>query len=202
MLTAAVPAAATTTAARPADESQHQRRVRNILVAIGAAVVLRGFLLIRSCGGPTYVKMPTVVGLPYAKAAATLDAAGLHADRRAVHTAGARAGTVIRQSERAGTRLSKGTAVTLTVSSGPPTVQIRAADLLGRPVGDVERELTSEHLRVAVESAPSKQPAGTVTAVAPTGALREGSTVTVTVAAAPAPRPKPKDKHGPHDHGH
>jgi serine/threonine-protein kinase len=187
------------TAATPVAE-RHQRKVRNVLIAVGAAVVLLGFLLIRSCGGPSYVRMPSVVGTSYSKAAATLDAAGLHADRRAVHTSSAPAGTVIRQSERAGTRLSKGTAVTLTVSAGAPTVQVRAADLLGRQLRDVEQELTAEHLHVAVISRSSGGAPGTVTAVAPTGALREGSTVTVTVAAA-APEPKPKGKHGHHDHG-
>ncbi|HET6816972.1 MAG TPA: protein kinase [Mycobacteriales bacterium] len=187
-----------TTPAADADAARQQRRVRNVLIAIGAAVVLLGFLLLRSCGGPAYASMPSVVGTPYAKAVAALERVGLQADRRAVHTAAAPPGTVIRQSERAGTRLSKGTTVTLTVSAGPRTVQVRAEDLLGRRLPDVERALTAEHLRVAVVSAPSHAPAGTVTAVAPTGALREGSTVTVTVAAAPTPA---KPKHGHHDHG-
>ena len=201
VMTAATPVAATSAgAAVPVDDVRHQRKVRNVLVAVGAAVVLLGFLLIRSCGGPSYARMPSVVGTPYAKAAAALDAAGLHADRRAVHTSAAPTGTVIRQSERPGTRLSKGTAVTLTVSAGPPTVQVRAADLIGRPLRDVAQELTAEHLHVAVNSTSSGGPPGTVTAVAPTGALREGSTVTVTVTAA-APPPKPKGKHGHHDHG-
>jgi tRNA A-37 threonylcarbamoyl transferase component Bud32 len=186
------------TAAVPAADVRQQRKVRNVLIAVGVAVVLLGFLLLRSCTGPTYARMPSVVGSSYAKASAALRAVGLQADRRTVHTGAAPAGTVIRQSERPGTRLTKGTAVTLTVSAGPPIVQIRAADLLGRRLGDVERELTDQHLRVAVVSAPSPSEPGTVTAVAPTGALREGSTVTLTVAAAPKP---PKDKHGHHDHG-
>jgi serine/threonine-protein kinase len=212
LLTAATPAAAgsTTAAAEgtaPApptapsrdDDLRHQRKVRNVLVAVGVVVVLLGFLLLRSCTGPAYARMPSVVGMSYAKASAALSAVGLQADRRAVHTGAAPAGRVLRQSENPGARLTKGTAVTLTVSAGPPIVQIRAADLLGRKIGDVERELTDQHLRVAVVTAPSQAAPGTVTAVAPTGALREGSTVTVTVAAAPAPPKKPK--HGHHDHG-
>ena len=218
LLTAAVPSAAgaaaastaptaddvpPTATARPAATTgardvRHQRKVRNILLAVGVAVVLLGFLVLRSCTGPTYARMPSVVGSSYAKASAALGAVGLTADRRAVHTTSAPPGTVLRQSERPGTRLTKGTTVTLTVSAGAPIVQIRAADLLGRQLGDVERELTGQHLRVAVVSAPSQATPGTVTAVAPTGALREGSTVTLTVAANPKP---PKDKHGHHDHG-
>jgi tRNA A-37 threonylcarbamoyl transferase component Bud32 len=203
VMTAAVPAAAPAAPAPPTAEgvvadARQQRKVRNVLIAVGVAVVLLGFLLLRSCTGPTYARMPSVVGSSYTKASAALRAVGLQADRRAVHTGAAPAGTVIRQSEPPGTRLTKGTTVTLTVSAGPPIVQIRAADLLGRRLGDVERELTDQHLRVAVVSAPSPAEPGTVTAVAPTGALREGSTVTLTVAAAPKP---PKDKHGHHDHG-
>jgi eukaryotic-like serine/threonine-protein kinase len=195
------PAAATAKGLRGAGDDQQRRKVRNVLIAIGLVVVLLGFLLLRACSGPSYVRMPSVVGSSYSKATAALTAVGLQPDRRNVHTTAAPAGTVIRQSERVGTRLTKGTGVTLTVSAGPPIVRIRAADLLGRPVGDVERELTAQHLRVAVVSSPAHAPAGTVTAVAPTGALREGSTVTVTVAAAPAPPPKPKGKHGHHDNG-
>jgi serine/threonine-protein kinase len=210
VLTATDTAAATASAERATDappttptrgdDVRHQRKVRNILVAVGVAVVLLGFLLLRACSGPAYARMPSVVGLSYAKAAAALSDVGLQADRRAVHTSAAPTGTVLRQSEDPGARLTKGTAVTLTVSAGPPIVQIRAADLLGRQIGDVERELTDQHLRVAVVTAPSQAAPGTVTAVAPTGALREGSTVTVTVAAAPAPPKKPE--HGHHDHGH
>ena len=144
--------------------------------------------------------MPSVVGKPYAKAAAALDGAGLHVQRASVHSSTTAAGIVVRQSEPAGNRVAKGNTVVLTVSSGPRFVTIRASDFLGRKLADVQRELTSEHLRVAVTRSPSAAAAGTVTAVAPTGAVREGSTVTVTVAAAPAPGPEHK---GPkkHDHG-
>ena len=194
LLTAAAPAAAATV-----DDEAHRRRVRNIMVAVGVAVVLLGALLLRSCTGTTYVRMPSVVGQPYAKAAAALDHAGLHAQRRAVRSAAAPAGTVLRQSERTGARLSEGTTVTLTVSAGPRLVQVRASDFVGRREAEVVRTLKDEHLLVSVVRRPSTAPAGTVTAVAPTGALREGTTVTVTVAAASAP--KDNKKHGHHGHG-
>jgi protein kinase-like protein/PASTA domain-containing protein len=200
VLTAATAAGPATTAT--ADDDGHRRRVRNIMVAVGVAVVLLGALLLRSCTGTTDVQMPRVVGQPYAKAAAALATAGLHAQRRAVRSDTAPAGTVVRQSERPGTRVSKGATITLTVSAGPRLVQLRAADLVGRAVADAVRALAAEHLHATVVSAPSRAPAGTVTAVAPTGALREGSTVTVTVAAAaPPPHKHPKPKHGHGDHG-
>src|SRR4051794_22851186 len=46
------------------DEAQ-RRRVRNILVAVGAAVVLLGFLLLRSCAPTSTVLVPDVVGKSY-----------------------------------------------------------------------------------------------------------------------------------------
>jgi eukaryotic-like serine/threonine-protein kinase len=198
LLTTAGPAVAA--GAASATDDDQRRRVRNIMVAVGVAVVLLGALLLRSCTATTYVRMPSVVGQTYPTAAAALDVAGLHALRRAVRSDAAPPGTVLRQSERPGTRLSKGSSITLTVSTGPRLVQVRATDLVGRPLADVTRTLKAEHLQVAVVRRPSGRPAGTVTAVAPTGALREGSTVTVTVAAAIAPK-EDKHKHGHHGHG-
>jgi len=182
------------------DDDRQRRRVRNTMIAVGVAVVLLGALLMRGCTGTTHVQMPRVVGQSYAKAAAALDKAGLHAQRRTLHS-DAPVGTVLRQSERPGTSLSEGATVTLTVSSGPRTTQVRASDLLGRPLADVVRALTAKHLHVTVVRTPSSAAAGTVTAVAPTGALREGSTVTVTVAAPIAPKHHDKPKHGHGDHG-
>src|SRR3954447_7883614 len=200
VLTAATAAGAAAAGAVGAvvDDDGHRRRVRNIMVAVGVAVVVLGALLLRSCTGTTFVQMPRVVGQSYARAAAALDTVGLHAQRRALHSDAA-VGTVLRQSEPPGTRVSDGATVTLTVSSGPRLVQVRAADLLGRPVADVTRALTAKQLHVTVVRAPSGAVPGTVTAVAPTGALREGSAVTVTVAAAaPPPDKQPK----PHKRGH
>jgi eukaryotic-like serine/threonine-protein kinase len=200
LLTAASAGAMPARTVAAPDEERQRRRVRNVMIAVGVAVVLLGALLLRGCTGTTTVQMPRVVGQSYAKAAAALDKAGLHAQRRTLHSDAA-VGTVLRQSERPGTSVSEGATVTLTVSSGPRTAQVRASDLLGRPLADAVRALTAKHLHVAVVRAPSAAAAGTVTAVAPTGALREGSTVTVTVAAPIAPEHHDKPKHGHGDHG-
>ena len=76
-----------------------------------------------------------------------------------------------------------------TATSGPTapsTVQVVAADYLGRPVQDVRSELVGLGLRVSATSSDGGGVVGTVKQVSPTGTLRAGSTVTLQVVAAPA----------------
>jgi serine/threonine-protein kinase len=103
---------------------------------------------------------------------------------------------VLHQSVPRGDRIPTGRAITLTVSSGPAEVTVDEAAYVGRPVADVLRDLMANNLLVQVVDGPSTAPAGSVTAVDPTGSVREGTTVTVTVAAKPVPPPKGHgDKH-------
>ncbi len=72
--------------------------------------------------------------------------------------------------------------------SEDPTVQVEAADLVGRPVAEVQAEL--EALGLAVQLRPvrtSDVPDGQVLTVDPAGELAPGSALTVTHAAAPPP---------------
>jgi len=187
-----------TKAPAPIDETR-RKRIRNSFIAVGAAVVLVGFLLLRSCTGPAYARVPAVTGESYARAAAALDAVGLDASRQTVHDPTHSRGVVLRQSEKAGTRLSKGSTVTLTVASGPRLVNVDPSAYVGQPLGAVEQALKALGLHVRTASVPSTAPAGTVTKVDPSGQVREGSTVTVTVASPPPPPKHDKHKHG--DHG-
>ena len=189
------------------DADRQQRRVRNTFIVIGAAVVLLGFLLLRSCtgGGVDTATVPKLVGRAYSEAADVLHNRGFEVRRVGVHRLHAPVGTVVDQSVQRGTEATVGSVVTLEVSTGPRSVTIDAADYLGRPVADVRRELTDEHLTVALLSLPSETAAGTVIAVQPTGTVQEGATVTVTVAAPRKPpghekEPKPP-KHDEHGHG-
>jgi serine/threonine-protein kinase len=188
-------------AALPPFTDAQRRRTRNIFVAVGALVVVVGFLLLHSCaGGATQVRMPNVVGRSYHQAAALLVRDGLGVRRDTVRSQ-RRRNTVLRQSIPPGTTVGSGSTVVLTVSAGPPRVTVNRADYVGRPVADVVRALAAEHLAVRLVGAPGGGPPGTVTDVSPTGSVEEGSTVTVTVAAGgPGPKqpgPKPP-KHGPH----
>jgi hypothetical protein len=124
------------TAAPPVDDA-HRRRVRNIFVAVGAAVVLLGFLLLRSCDpnstkahpgaaepSPTASTTPAVVtvdaaayvGKSVASARSALTALGMRVVTSSV-VAGAPAGTVVGVTPT-GTR-PRGSTVTLTVAAAP-----------------------------------------------------------------------------------
>lgn len=86
-------------------------------------------------------------------------------------------------------------------SAAPATVRVQASDYLGRPVDDVTRDLRRADLQVATNAEPSDLEPGTVTAIAPTGAVRKGTTVTVTVAVEPSHPDKGPPKNRGKDHG-
>jgi eukaryotic-like serine/threonine-protein kinase len=192
-------ATATTGASASSSFDADRKRLRNIFIAIGAAVVVLGFLLLHSCaGGAQQVTMPRVTGESFDQAAKALHAIGLNPTQHVVHDAGHRAGLVLNQSVATGTRLGAGSSVTLTVASGPRTESVNPADYLGHPVADVVAALKAKNLVVRTTTTATKAaPAGSVVSLTPTGSLHEGDTVTVTVATAPAP---PHDHHkGKHD---
>jgi hypothetical protein len=94
-----------------------QRRVRNRFIAVGAAVVLLGLVLLKACGGSAGETVPHLTGDTYAVAKSALHAHGLAVRERLVSgKPGQPAGLVIGQSSAAGTRLHAGTVVTLTVA--------------------------------------------------------------------------------------
>jgi serine/threonine-protein kinase len=179
--------------------------VRNGFIATGTGVVLLGFLLLYACtGGPGNAVVPKVTGESYARAAATLDDRGFHVERRSVHSLQTR-GTVLDQSVRPGRRVSTDRTITLTVASGPRTYSINADDYIGRPGEDVAAELTAKGLSVQTAFSPTTEVTpGTVTDVAPSGSVREGTTVTVTVAVGLTGKPPKPEPHGhekkPHGH--
>jgi protein kinase-like protein len=75
-----------------------------------------------------------------------------------------------------------------TAPSADPRVEVVAEDYVGRPVGVVEGELAGRGFAVTlVPVERSDVPDGQVTAVAPSGPVAPGSTLTVTHAVAPPP---------------
>jgi eukaryotic-like serine/threonine-protein kinase len=75
-------------------------------------------------------------------------------------------------------------------SAAPTTVTVKAADLVGRPLAEVQAELTALGLAVEVADVATADVApGLVTAVGPEGELTPGDTVTVSVATAPPVAP-------------
>jgi serine/threonine-protein kinase len=133
MLTVAAPVAAAS-----GDEERERRRIRNIFIAVGAVVVLLGFLLLHSCGGspstsptpnttttphptpsqtPLTVRAADYLGNPVSRVRAQLTAAGFTVVQRSVESSVA-AGTVVGVSPT-GT-LRRGSTITLTVATPPP----------------------------------------------------------------------------------
>lgn len=68
-------------------------------------------------------------------------------------------------------------------TTAPATIEVVAADYLGRPVEEVRAELTELGLRVDVDESPGGGTVGTVKQVAPTGNLAADSVVTLGVVA-------------------
>lgn len=185
LLTAAYPAEPRATP-KPIDEAE-RRRLRNIFIAIGAAVVIAGFLLLHSCaGGAQQVTMPSVTGESYDQAAKGLHAIGLNATKHVIHDARHPAGQVIGQSIAKGTRIGSGSSIALTVASGPRTESVNPDDYVGQPAAQVTAALRAKNLIVVTTTTDTKDfPDGSVVSVTPSGSLHEGDTVTVTVATAP-----------------
>jgi tRNA A-37 threonylcarbamoyl transferase component Bud32 len=197
LLTAPYPTTGERPSPRPVPDAE-RRRLRNIFIAVGAAVVIAGFLLLHSCaGGAQQVTMPPVTGKSYSQAAKALHAVGLNATEHVIHDAAHPAGRVLGQSVPRGTRVGSGSTVVLTVASGPRVETVDAKAYVGQPADQVTAALQAKNLVVkTTTTATNDFPAGSVVSVAPSGSLHEGDTVTLTVATAP-----PHEHHGKKD-GH
>jgi hypothetical protein len=85
-----------------------------------------------------------------------------------------------------------------TSAASPAPVQVRATDLVGRPLAGVQAQLTTLGLRVQPRPfAAGDVPPGQVTAVDPVGRMVPGQTLVVTYAVAPPVATQGKsDGHG------
>ncbi len=128
------------------------------------------------------ITVPSVSGQPITTAGQLLARAGFEVRERTQPNRSVKAGIVLAQDPAAGMRMERGTLVTLTVSTGPAAVTVDPADYLGQPLDNVRGALIRLGLRVTVETAPASGDPGTVVAIAPAGALRQGDTVAITVA--------------------
>jgi serine/threonine-protein kinase len=101
-----------------------------------------------------------------------------------------RLGAVVASDPAAGTRVDKGTPVTLTVGVKPPTVAV--PDETGLPGLQAAGDLQDLGFQVETQQADSTEPQGTVIAQDPGGGRAErGSTVTLTVSKGVTPTPAP-----------
>jgi hypothetical protein len=116
--TAAPTASVDTASVDTAPDEVSRRRVRNRLIAVGAAVVIVGVVLLRLVGGHSaQATVPSVTGRLYPAAVTRLHSAGLVAAERLVNNHALPAGTVTAQSVPPGRSVKAGSTVTLTVAA-------------------------------------------------------------------------------------
>src|SRR5581483_327132 len=99
---------------------------------------------------------------------------------------------VIRQDPAGGTKIARGSAVQLVISSGPPTVGLR--DVVGYTLDDAQKDLTGDSLTVAVVQKFDPAPKGSVIDEhpAPGSKVRKNAKVTLVVSQGSAPIKMPR----------
>jgi eukaryotic-like serine/threonine-protein kinase len=131
--------------------------------------------------GPGTVNVPTVAKLPQREAIRQLERADLKVSTNKEPSDEVDEGLAIRTVPRAGTEVTRGTRITLFISSGPE--QVTVPDVNGLSRNSAEQQLEDEGLRVAVREQESEEPEGDVIAQDPAAGtdVDKGATVTITV---------------------
>jgi eukaryotic-like serine/threonine-protein kinase len=148
--------------------------------------VSRGSLVKLSVSAAAQIAVPNVVGMRTSAAVSQLKAAGLQSQVTAV-PAKAAPGVVVKASPVAGTKVAKGSTVSLQVSKGETTVP----DVRGQPAADAKAVLQTAGLTPVEFKVPSAQPKGTVTAQkpVPNKKVPRGSKVRINVSTGTASSP-------------
>jgi beta-lactam-binding protein with PASTA domain len=148
--------------------------------------VNRGSLVKLSVSAAAQTPVPNVVGDRTAVAVSRLKAAGLQSQVTTV-PAKAAPGVVVKESPVAGTRVAKGSTVSLRVSKGETTVP----DVRGQAAADAKASLQAAGLVPVEFKVPSAQPKGTVTAQKPlpNKKVPRGSKVRINVSTGSASSP-------------
>ena len=171
-----------------ADSAGTDRPLWPWLVAAGfviAAVVAGFFVYHELSSAKATVPLISYVGEPQASAVQQIDKAGLVADPQKGPNERFKAGIVFRQDPSPGTKVDKGSTVTIWVSTGPPKVPVPTVK--GEQWTQAEAALTNVGLQPEEHIVPGNTK-GLVTATDPTAGTRvpKGSKVRVNVMAGPA----------------
>jgi eukaryotic-like serine/threonine-protein kinase len=131
--------------------------------------------------GPGEGKVPSTAGQPLAKATAELEDADFAVQVDRVNSTSVAEDLVIHSNPSAGTSLTRGSTVVLTVSSGPRLAKVPV--LVGYPVATAEQQIRAAGLEPSVSEEPDAAPAGQVIRQTPSAGSRvdPGSTVTIVV---------------------
>jgi beta-lactam-binding protein with PASTA domain/predicted Ser/Thr protein kinase len=156
---------------------------RWVVVALLVAGVAAGvaYALTR----PSQAEVPSVIGQDLKSASEVLKAHGFDVDTTLVTNAAPR-DTVLEQDPTAGDQAAEGSTITLSVSSGPGTVQI--PDVQGLSVKDAKKKLEDAGLQVTIEQAFSADvPEGLAVGTDPAAAtgVETGSAVKLLVSKGP-----------------
>jgi eukaryotic-like serine/threonine-protein kinase len=178
--------------APPLDAAVSRRRGRRLFGIAAAVVLVLGLLVGASgwlLGDGRWTRIPQVVGMEQAAAEKELIAADLVTAITVAHDDDVAAGHVAAVDPGADERLLRGSTVTLTVSSGRPTVPVVAA---GTAVDAAEKAVRDAGFTPGAAGAEysATVPAGTVvrTDPAPGTPLASGSTVGLVQSRGPEPR--------------
>ncbi len=131
--------------------------------------------------GPGSAMVPSTAGLTVAKAEKALEEAGFKAQVETVHSEAVDEGLVVHSQPSGGETATRGTDVTLTVSSGPKLATVPV--LVGTQRSVAVQQIRGRGFSPSVEEATSSKPAGEVIRQAPSAGsqLPAGSTVSIVV---------------------
>ncbi len=161
----------------------HRRRRLWTLVATLVVLVVAGAAVWLSLG-PSPVTLPDLKGMTAVAATARLHQIGLDARVDPVDV-DQPAGRVVSQVPRRGSSLRPGSRVLLRTASG--FVDVSGTRFQGQPVAQVLATLASLGVEPIQSGTTSNATPGTVVAIAPSGRMRLGATVTVAYAVPPPP---------------
>jgi serine/threonine-protein kinase len=134
--------------------------------------------------GPVQATVPNVVGESFSQAQATLHNAGFNVNIAHTVPSDQPQNTVVSQNPQPGTTATKGSTVNLTLSNGPPQVQVPS--VVGETSQQAFRDLVSAGFKVTQQYVSVNDPAldNLVQSQTPNGGSQatKGSTVTITIA--------------------
>ena len=151
--------------------------------APGSQLQRNSTVILTVSSGREITEVPDVVGMSLEDASRTLSDAGLHmADSVAEEESSAEnSGRITQQNPAAGSQLSRGSRVTVTVGTGPRMIRV-PSNLVGQDIENVRSTLDAMGFDVEVENVDSTEPDGQVLSVSDEGSeIPADSTVTVRV---------------------
>lgn len=147
-----------------------------------------------SKGGES-LEMPDLKGLSKADAVAKLEKMGLKVGSIYEKNSDDEPGTVIATDPRAGSRISKGHSVDITVSKGQKNKNVSVPDVAGMNVESARNTLSAAGFKVSISMQASRQAKNTVISQSPSGEAPAGATISLVIADGSGSVEADKNKH-------